>query len=294
MTVVLACPGNERTADALMERLGAVRGAAEFHRFPDGETLVRLGTNVRGDEAVIVATLNRPNERFIDVAFLAETAREYGARRVGLVAPYLAYMRQDVPFQPGEGVTSRYFAALLSRTVDWLVTVDPHLHRHRSLGEIYTIPARAARAAPAIARYIRQHHGAGVIVGPDIESKQWVAAVARDAGVPFTVLQKERLGDRNVRVSIPDVAAVQGRTPIVVDDIISTGSTMGRVAAHLRAIGAAPPVCIGIHAVLDAAAERSLREAGVAGLVTCNTIEHATNGIDIGEAIAAEVRAIAG
>ena len=115
--------------------------------------------------------------------------------------------------------------------------------------------------------------------------------VAREAGVPFTVLRKERHGDRDVRVSIPDGSAVRGRTPIVLDDIVSTGSTMSRVAEHLRAIGARPPVCIGIHAVFDAVAERSLREAGIAGLVTCNTIEHASNGIDVSEAITAEVRA---
>jgi ribose-phosphate pyrophosphokinase len=291
VSVVLACPGNERMADMLADRLGAVRGGAEFHRFPDGETLVRLGANVRGDDAVVVATLNRPNERFIELAFLAETAREYGAERVGLVAPYLAYMRQDVPFRPGEGVTSRYFAAILSRTVDWLVTVDPHLHRHRSLGELYTIPARVAHAAPAVAGYVRRHHADGVIIGPDTESKQWVAAVARDAGVPFTVLRKERRGDREVHVSIPDASAVRGRTPVVLDDIISTGSTMSQVAGQLRALGAAAPVCIGIHAVFDAGAERSLRESGIADLVTCNTIEHASNGIDVSEAIAVEVRA---
>ncbi|MFZ5932450.1 MAG: hypothetical protein ACOY15_14725 [Pseudomonadota bacterium] len=76
--------------------------------------------------------------------------RSWGARSVGLICPYLAYMRQDTRFKPGEGITSTYFANALGRHFDWLVTVDPHLHRHKSLPEIYTMPAAAAHAGPTI------------------------------------------------------------------------------------------------------------------------------------------------
>ena len=77
------------------------------------------------------------------LALVAGTARDLGASSVGLVAPYLAYMRQDRMFRAGEGVTSVYFARLLADSFDWLVTVDPHLHRRRSLTEIYPFPAAA-------------------------------------------------------------------------------------------------------------------------------------------------------
>jgi ribose-phosphate pyrophosphokinase len=84
----------------------------------------------------------------LPLLFAADTARDLGARRIGLVAPYLAYMRQDIRFHAGEAVTSRTFAAILSRHLDWLVTVDPHLHRYHELSEIYRIPTQVVHAAP--------------------------------------------------------------------------------------------------------------------------------------------------
>src|SRR5262249_38616457 len=154
------------------------------------------------------------------------------------------FMRQDSRFQPGEGVTSTYFAHLLSGAVDWLVTVDPHLHRWGSLDAIYTIPCRIARAAPAIAAWVRREVGRPLLVGPDAESEQWVAAVAALCDAPFLVLEKVRRGDRDVEVSPPDVARHDGRTPVLVDDIISTARTMIATLRHLSAAGAPAPVCV--------------------------------------------------
>src|SRR3546814_1718571 len=78
-----------------------------------------------------LSSLDHPYAKVLPLLFAADTARDLGARRIVLVAPYLAYMRQDIRFHAGEAVTSRTFAAILSRHLDWLVTVDPHLHRDR-------------------------------------------------------------------------------------------------------------------------------------------------------------------
>ncbi|HET7504207.1 MAG TPA: ribose-phosphate pyrophosphokinase-like domain-containing protein, partial [Kofleriaceae bacterium] len=151
MPVLIAIPGSEDHARGLAARLGYPVIVPELRQFPDGELYVRIAGEV-GDEVVLVG--NASGDNFLRVAFLAGTARDLGARRVGLVAPYLAYMRQDSQFRPGEGVTARYFARLVSATVDWLVTVDPHLHRFPSLDGVYAIPTTIARAAPAIATWI--------------------------------------------------------------------------------------------------------------------------------------------
>src|SRR6266508_3440828 len=81
--------------------------------------------------------------------------------------PYLAYMRQDRRFKPGEAVTSRQVAQLLSKAFDWLVTVDPHLHRYGALGEIYTIPTRIIHAAPLSYDGVKQNVPDPLIIGPD-------------------------------------------------------------------------------------------------------------------------------
>lgn len=286
MPVLIAVPGGEHHAHRLGAQLGAPVIVPEVRRFPDGELYVRIDGDV-GEHAVLVGNANSDN--FLPIAFLAGTVRELGATRVGLVAPYLAYMRQDIRFKAGEGVTASYFARLVSSTVDWLVTVDPHLHRLDSLAKVYSIPTTIARAAPAIAAWVRAEIPHPVLVGPDAESVQWVSAVAERCGAPFVILEKTRRGDRDVSVSAPG-AAWNGHTPVLIDDIVSTGRTMIEAARQLRAAGSAPPMCVAIHAVFADALSDSLIEAGATGIVTCNTITHATNRICIAEQLADAVR----
>src|SRR6516165_4278571 len=112
--VIFALPGNEAITGALATQLGAELGTSEVRRFPDGDSYVRLDTPVAGRAVILVCTLDRPDEKFLPLSFMATTARELGADRVGLVSPYLAYMRQDKRFRSGEAVSSVHFAKLLS------------------------------------------------------------------------------------------------------------------------------------------------------------------------------------
>jgi len=283
---LIAVPGSEDHARRLGGRLGVRVLAPEIRQFPDGELYVRIDGEL-GDDAVIVG--NASSDNFLRIAFLAGTARDLGATRVGLVTPYLAYMRQDSRFKPGEGVTASYFGRLLSSTVDWLVTVDPHLHRLDSLAGVYTIPTTIARAAPAIATWVTASVEHPVLIGPDAESVQWVQAVAEHCGAPFLILEKTRRGDRDVSITSPD-GAWNGHTPVVIDDIVSTGQTMIEATRQLRAAGSAAPMCVGIHAVFADALHEALIGAGARGIVTCNTIPHATNQICIADPLADAVR----
>ena len=288
--LVLPLPGNGDLASRLASRLDADLGAATVRRFPDGESYVRLETDVDGRSLALVCTLDRPDDKVLPLYFVAATARELGAARVGLVAPYLAYMRQDTRFQPGEGITSAQFARLLSSAVDWLVTVDPHLHRVGALTDIYRVPATAVAAAPAIAAWLRANVDAPLVIGPDSESVQWARAVAEMADAPHVVLSKVRRGDRDVEVSVPDVARWRGRTAVLVDDIISTAGTMIEAVGHVRRAGLVDPVCVGVHAVFASDAYSELLAAGAARVVTCDTVLHASNAIALDEPVAAAVR----
>ena len=155
--LIFSLPGNEATAEKLGAALSGELGKLETRRFPDEETYLRFATDPAGRSVVLVCSLNRPDPKFLRLAFAASAAKELGAARVGLVAPYLAYMRQDKQFHPGEAVSSVHFARLISVGLDWLATVDPHLHRHKSLDEIFPIPARVGHAAPLLAGWITSH-----------------------------------------------------------------------------------------------------------------------------------------
>jgi ribose-phosphate pyrophosphokinase len=289
--VVISVPGSETSAERLRSRLDAEAGTALVRHFPDGEIYVRIDSPVAGRDVVLVCGLDRPADKILPFLFLAATARDLGARRVGLVAPYLSFMRQDSRFHPGEGITSTYFAGLVSGAVDWLVTVDPHLHRWSSLAEIYKIPTEVVHAAPAIADWVKKHVPSPVLLGPDAESEQWVAAVAARIDAPYQVLEKTRRGDRDVSVSPPDPARCDGHTPVLVDDIISTGRTMIETLRHLRGHGVREPICVGVHAVFADRAHDELLAEGAARVVTCNTIEHHSNRICVADALADGVRA---
>lgn len=288
--VVIGLPGNENLASALADHVDGDIGQLALRRFPDGETYVRMKTPVAGREVTLACTLHRPDDKLIPLLFLAATARDLGAADVGLVAPYLAYMRQDRRFQEGEGVTSTYFARIISASVDWLVTVDPHLHRRSALADVYSVGTEVVHAAPHISEWIRGNVPRPLLVGPDEESGQWVRAVAEGAGAPSVVLEKVRRGDRDVSVSVPDVERWQDRTPVLVDDIISTARTMIATVGHLVRAGLRPPVCIGVHAVFADKAYEELRSSGAARVVTCNTIPHPSNAIDLSGALAAGVQ----
>lgn len=279
--LIYAWPGHEPLAAALAASLAAEAGGMEVSHFPDGETYVRLLTAPAGRRVVLACGLERPDEKSTGLYFAARTARELGARDVGMVAPYLAYMRQDARFRDGEAIASRLYARWLSDTVDWLVTLDPHLHRHAALDEIYSIPTRLASATEAIARWIAANVAEPLVVGPDSESEQWARRIAALAGCPYLVLRKQRRGDRDVRIEMPDLAAVRGRSPVLVDDIISTGHTLATAATLLRDAGMPRPACVGVHALFGGGAEQALISAGIERIVTCNSIAHATNAIDV-------------
>ena len=279
--VLFAMPGNEDFGQRLAELSGSTCGSMNFRRFPDGESYVRLDTPVEGRPIVFVCTLNAPDGKTLPLLFAANAARDLGATRVGLVAPYLAYMRQDKRFQAGEAITSKSYAAILSGALDWIATVDPHLHRRTSMSEIYSIPVAVLHAAPTLATWIREKVPNALVIGPDAESEQWVAAIADAANVPYVVLAKTRLGDRDVRIDFPNIEAWRGRIPVLADDIISSGRTMEVAVKRLRELGFAQPVCVGVHGLFAKDAYQRLSAAGAARIVSTNTVVHPSNGIDI-------------
>ncbi|HQU69909.1 MAG TPA: ribose-phosphate diphosphokinase [Albidovulum sp.] len=289
--LILPLPGNESFARDLAAAGGGEVGAVESRRFPDGETYLRLMSPVAGRAVDLVATLAGPDPDFLRLAFAADAARAQGAARVRLIAPYLAYMRQDKAFHPGEAVTSDTFARLVSLLVDGLVTVDPHLHRRAALADLYTIPAAAVQAAPALADWIAAEVERPLLIGPDSESAQWVQAIAERIGAPWAVMEKTRRGDFDVSVELPDLTGRAGHTPVLVDDIASSGRTLIAAAELLAARGLARPVCAVVHALFAGDAYARLK-AVVARVVSCDSVPHPSNAIRLAPLVAQAMAAL--
>lgn len=284
-TILFALLGNENISNSLAHTLKAEVGDAVIRRFPDGESFIKINSTVKGKNVLLVCSLNQPDDKLLPLYFISKTLKEFGALQITLIAPYLAYMRQDKRFNEGESVTSALFASLISSFIDKLITVDPHLHRRSTLNEIYTIPTVVLHAAPLISDWIRNNIPDALVVGPDEESEQWVSVVAKDAGVPYIVLEKVRHGDSDVEIKVPDVSNWKDHTPVLVDDIISTGNTMIETIKHLLKSGYKRPKCIGVHGIFADKAFDRLLENGANEIITTNTINHSSNYISVADLI---------
>lgn len=259
--------------------------AIDRHRFPDGEFKLRLLPALPG-RVVLLRTLVQPNEKLVELLLAARTARALGTRHLTLVAPYLAYMRQDMAFLPGEAVSQRIIGEFLASLFDAIVTVDPHLHRIAALQDAVPVhQAIVLSGAPLLGELIAQRRPHALLIGPDGESAQWVAQAAARHGLDHAVCQKLRHGDTAVDIVLPPVN-VQGRAVVLLDDVLSSGHTVARAAQLLRAAGAASVDVAVTHALFAGDALQVIRDAGVAEVWSTDCIAHPSNAVSMAPAIA--------
>ena len=252
----------------------------ERHRFPDGELRLRLPPALPA-KVVLWRTLNDPNEKLVELLLAGQTARTLGAQDLTLVAPYLAYMRQDIAFNPGEVVSQRIVGRFLAGLFDAVITVDPHLHRVATLREAVPVANSVVLSgAPVLADWVQQHRPDAVLIGPDEESLQWVSQAAARYGWDHAVCRKQRHGDRSVAIELPSLP-VQGRTVVLMDDVASSGHTLAQAARGLLAAGAASVDVAVTHALFAEGALALVHNAGVSEVWSTDCIAHATNAVSI-------------
>ena len=285
-------------------RLAALLGAADrplaVRRFPDGESLVTAPE--AAEIALVYRPLHDPNGKIVEVLLAASALRARGARRVGLVAPYLAYMRQDIAFHPGEAVSQRVIGRLLADTFDAIVTAAPHLHRTPRLEDVFPgTSAAEVDLVPPLAALIEAGGGAEAgaekncrgglaLIGPDEESGPLVARLAAATGARPLVARKIRRGDRDVEVTLPPDTDLSGLAAIVVDDVISSGHTIAACARLALAAGARRVEAVACHALHDGAAARLLAEAGIARVASADGVPHPTNALALAPGLAEATR----
>lgn len=258
----------------------------ERHRFPDGELKLRLPPKLP-QRVVLLRTLDHPNEKLVELLLVARTARQLGAEHLTLVAPYLAYMRQDIAFNPGEVISQRVVGNFLASLFDAVITVDPHLHRVATLQEAVPVPhAVVLSGAPLLSDWIAAHVHNPLLVGPDAESAQWIAQAAARHQFDYAVCEKVRHGDRHVEVALPDMT-VAGRNVVLLDDVASSGHTLAAACRLLLAAGAAGVDVAITHALFADDALALIHNAGVGRVWSTDCIPHTTNAVSMAPAIAA-------
>ncbi len=263
------------------------------HLFPDGELKLRLPAELP-ESVAIFHTLNNPNQKLIELLFSARAARIAGVKHLTLIAPYLAYMRQDMAFSPGEIVSQHIIGDLLACLFDALITVDPHLHRVSTLAQAVPVKnALVVSAAPLMGSFAALQRVNPILMGPDEESLQWVARAALPYHLDFAVAKKVRKGDRDVEITLPSID-VRGRSVVLLDDIVSSGHTLARAAELLLVAGAKTVDVVVTHALFNGSALELVKGAGVSHVWSTDCIIHQSNAISILPSIAQVWRAALG
>ena len=287
--VVHAFPDEVGPARSLAKALGAPLALVDTHAFPDGEIITYVPTPAT--TTIVYRSLNRPNPKLVELMLAQDAWWRAGAERLILVAPYLCYMRQDAVTRPGAPISQQAVGAFLARRFDRVVTVDPHLHRTPDLATVLPgIEATCVSASAALAGWIAGLPADVVLAGPDAESRQWVEPMALADGRPWLVMDKERTGDREVGVRLPDGTDVSGRPVVLIDDVCSTGATLIAAARELRSRGSGPVRAFVTHALFDDAAAQDMREAGVEDIASTDSVVHPSNETPLAGLLAAALQ----
>ena len=279
-TLLLAFDDEAGLAGRLSVAMDCEAHLIERHRFPDGETRLRLPPALPA-HVVLLRGLQQPNAKLAELMLAAAAARELGAAHLTLVSPYLAYMRQDMAFTPGEVVSQRHLGRALASWFDVVVTVDPHLHRVATMDEV--VPGRrgvALTAAPLLGAWGARQGPGALLLGPDEEAAQWVRRAAEGNGLDHAVCRKQRHGDHDVEVALPAVP-VQGRAVVLFDDMASTGRTLVMAARGALAAGAASVDVAVTHGLFVGDAMSALREAGVRHVWSSDCVPHESNAVSV-------------
>lgn len=236
----------------------------QFSKFPDGELYLKTGKLDR--EMVIIGSI-LSSDSFVQLLLLIDACEGKDCR---LVIPYMGYARQDKKFHDGEPVSSRAIARAVSRGVKDCITVNIH---DRSVLSGFTVPAKDVSLFPAIGEYIEEIGlDDPLILAPDDGAAAFAAAVAGSGGWDCDHLDKTRISGSEVQIA-PQKLGVNGRSVVIVDDIISTGGTIATAASMLMQQGACEVYAACVHGVLTGGAFARLKAAGIRDIVCSDTIE---------------------
>ena len=290
--IVLGFKDYSSQAGKLAEALDLPLALVQRHRFPDGEYKLTLPAGLPAElpaSIIFCYSLDQPNEKLVELLLAASSVRQQGATRLTLVAPYLCYMRQDKAFHPGEVVSQPIIGQFLAGLFDNIITVDPHLHRVHHLHE--AVPARQAvtlSATALMAKFLAGRFNNPLILGPDRESEQWVSAVAMPNQWQYAVCDKIRSGDRQVRITLPDID-LENREIVLVDDVASSGQTLIVATRECLARQAGSVDILVTHALFVNDALQELLQAGAGNVWSTDSVNHESNIIPLAPLLAEAV-----
>ena len=260
--------------------MGMPLGEATVTSFPDGESLVKINENVRGQDVYIVQSTCTPtNHHLMELLIMIDAAKRASAQRITAVMPFYGYARQDRKDQPRVPITAKLVANLLvAAGANRILTMD--LHSQQIQG-FFDIPVDHLFASPVFFKYLEKlNAGNLVVVSPDVGGMKMAAAYAGILGAQLGMVWKKRTSATTVE-SVNVVGDVAGKDVLLIDDITETAGTLVNAAKLMRDSGALSVRAAVSHALLNSMAYERLRVGHIDELITTDSIPVDTRGLPI-------------
>jgi ribose-phosphate pyrophosphokinase len=257
--------------EAIARSLKVPLGRAHLARFSDGEVWFQIQDNVRGADVFVVQPTAPPvNENLMELLVMLDAFKRSSASRITAVIPYYGYARQDRKDKPRVPISAKLVADLLSTAgTDRILTMDLHASQIQGY---FDVPVDHLFAAPVIIEYVLKLDLPDLtVVSPDAGGVERARAYAKRLGASLAIVDKRR--------DVPNVAEVhnvigevEGRTALIVDDIVDTAGTLAKVAEAIKQAGAREILASSSHAVLSGHAVEKIEKSPLSKLIVTNSI----------------------
>ncbi len=270
--MLLCGTANPELGRRISEEVGVPLAPMEITRFADGEYDVRIGESVRGHDVFVIQPTSPPvNDNYMELFVILDALRRASASRINAVLPYYGYQRKEKKTRARDPISAKLMANFLQVAgAERMIVLDLHAE---AIQGFFDIPVDALTASKILASHIRTRHGRQplVIVSPDVGGTARARAIARLLECPLAIIDKRRPRDDDIEV-LNVIGDVRDSRCVVVDDLISTASTLAGAATALRAGGAVSVDVLATHGVLSNGALRKIDEADVDEVVVTDSI----------------------
>ena len=273
---IFAGNSNPELAEEIAAIMGKPLGKSTVSKFSDGEISVSLWESVRGEDVYIIqSTCNPTNDNLMELLIMVDAMKRASASRINAVIPYYGYARQDRKAKSRDPITAKLTADLLSVAgVDRVITMDLHAAQIQGY---FDIPVDHLMGMPILAKYFKELIKNGtidkeiVVVSPDLGSVSRVRSLSGILECPVAIVDKRRTKP-NVSEIMNIIGDIEGKTAILVDDMIDTAGTITNAANAIKQLGAREVYACATHPVLSGPAIQRIQDSEIKQMVLLNTI----------------------
>ncbi len=270
--VVVRGTASNGIAEEISSILNVPMIGAEYHILADGESYVRIPEKVSGKIVILVQSTYPPQDKhLIELFLLMDAIKSYNPKKIILIVPYLAYLRQNKRFKEGEPISADIMLKMIKNAgADALVTIEPH--RPESL-VVFGGKSMIADPLPAYVAAVPKGLKKAVVLSPDNGGLQRAERFAKLLGTPFTSIDKER--DKTtgkIYIKSESTFDFKNRDVIIIDDVISTGGTVAQAAKFVKSEGANKVLVIAAHLIMVGNCGKKIKNAGVSSITGLNTV----------------------